>query len=228
LLLLPFGLFGCLVLWKKQTTPHFLWIALFVFGMYAGIFAVHSLFWACGMKGAAGLTRLLTMALPPVIALILAGCHAVTRELNTIPHILGGALLLLLAGKEIRELSYPLKADPLQRALIDATDYVHTHYPGRRIYYFHPIVAWHSNVGMKDLNPRFDQRYFSGLPEMITGMQPGILIRDPQFGPKEQGLPFSLLDSFPEKIVRVKTFRAEEPYSVYTGEKPEILVYEVR
>jgi hypothetical protein len=81
---------------------------------------------------------------------------------------------------------------------------------------------------MKDLNPLFEQRYFNGLPEMVEGMAPGILIRDPQYAPKEQGLPLSLLDSFPEKVVKVKVFKADGPYTVYTGEKPEIIVYEVR
>lgn len=228
LVLLPVGAFGWLVVWKKRLTPHFLWILLFVLALYAGIFAVHSYLWMFGLKGAAGLTRLLTMSLPAVTILILVGCHAVTRELNAIPHILGGLVLVLLIGSRLRQLPYPLKADPLQQALIDATDYVRKHHPDKRIYYFHPIIPWHLNIGMKEAHPLLEQRFFA-VPEMVTGMQPGsFVIRDPQFGPMEQGLTLDLIGRFPEKMVLVKTFRAKGAYSVSSGEPPVVLIYEVR
>lgn len=228
LCLLPFGLFGCLVLRKKQLIPHFTWIFLFAVGVYLGIVVVHSYLWAFGLRGAAGLTRMASLGLPVVLLFILIGCHFVTRELNTIPHIVAGLVVSLLVVKEFRELPYPLKANAFEKLLIQSADYAQAHYPGKRIYYFHPLIPWRLNVGIKDTHSRLEQRYFNRIPSAVTDMQGGaILIRDPQFGPVEQGLPLDFVDSFPNKMIPVKVFRTTEPYSVYTGEKVEVILYEI-
>jgi hypothetical protein len=229
LALLPFGMFGCIVLWKKQLVPNFMFILLFGCAIYGGIVAIHSYFWAFGLKGSAGLTRIATLGLPVILLFIILGCDFVSRELTKIPHFIAGLTVSLLIIKEIGELPYPLKANPLEKMLIDAADYAHAKYPGKRIYYFHPLIPWRLNAGIKDMNSNLEQRYFNRLPHAVLEMQPGgILIRDPQFGPVEQGLPLDFVDSFKLKLLPVKVFRTKEPYSVYTGEKVEVVVYQVQ
>lgn len=230
LLLFPFGIFGCIVLWKKHLVPHVIWIALFALAVYLGIVAVHSYFWAFGLKGAAGLTRLAILGLPPVLLFILVGCHYVTSQLNAIPHIVAGLGLTVLIAKEIKELPYPIHANPFERVLIESADYANAHYPGKKIYYFHPLIPWRLNVGVKDTDTHLEQRFFhQSHPETMTELEPGsVLLRDPQFGPVEQGLTFELIDRYPGKLVKKKVFHVTEPYSVYTGEEPEIILYEVK
>jgi hypothetical protein len=230
LLLFPFGMFGCIVLWKKQLIPHFAWILLFTLAVYFGIVAVHSYFWAFGLKGAAGLTRLAVLGTPALLLFVLIGCHYVTAQLNAIPHLVTGLGITLLVVKEIRELPYPLKANPFERVLIESADYASAHYPGKKIYYFHPLIPWRLNAGVKDTDSNLEQRFFlESRPETITGMEPGsVLLRDPQFGPVEQGLTFGFIEAFPEKLVKKKVFHVTEPYSVYTGEEPEVILYEVK
>jgi hypothetical protein len=228
LALLPFGIFGCIVLWKKQLIPHFVAIFLFGTGIYLGIVVIHSYFWAFGLKGSAGLTRIATLGLPVLLTFIVIGCHFVTKQLNTIPHVVAGLGVGLLIVKEISELPYPLKANPLEQLLIDAADYAHANYPRKRIYYFHPLIPWRLNAGIKDTESNLEQRYFNRQPNMVLEMQPGgILIRDPHYGPVEQGLPLDFVDSFKQKLIPVKVYRTKEPYSVYTGEKIEVVVYKV-
>jgi hypothetical protein len=229
LALLPFGVFGCIVLWKKQLVRNFIWIFLFTAAVYGGIVFIHSCLWMLGIKGAGGLTRLAIQGLPPVLMLIIVGCHFVTKQLNSIPHIVAGLGVSMLIIKEIPELPYPLKANPFEKLLIQSADYAHAHFPGKRIYYFHPLIPWRLNVGTKDTESNMEQRYFHRMPKMVVEMQEGgIVIRDPQFGPVEQGLPLDFVDSFKTQLVPVKVFKTKEPHSVYTGEKVEVVLYQYK
>ncbi|HLP56357.1 MAG TPA: hypothetical protein VK151_15075 [Fluviicola sp.] len=228
MVLLPVGLFGSLVLRSRKIVPHFTWIFLFGMGIWLGIIVIHSYFWAYGLRGSAGLTRIATLGLPVAMVLITIGCHFVTKELNTIPHILGGLIVSLLCVKEIRELPYPLHANAFEKILIQSADYIGKEHPNGDIYYYHPLIAWRLNVGIKDNPSRFKQMCFSNDPHTIDDLKPGtIIVRDPQFGPVEHGLNQPTMDSLSKTLVRIKTFRATEPYEVYTGEPVEVVIYKV-
>lgn len=226
--LLPIGLFGSLVIWKKKTVPNFGWIFLFGMGIWLGIIVIHSIFWATGTHSSAGLIRIATLGLPVALVFILIGCHFVTKELNTIPHIIGGLVITFLFANEIQELPYPLHANAFEKILLESADYAGKEYPNGDIYYYHPLIAWRLNVGIKDNPSRLKQLCFSNNPLSIETLKPGtIIIRDPQFGPVEHGLNQPTMDSLSKKLIRVKTFRATEPYEVYTGEVVEVVIYRV-
>jgi hypothetical protein len=228
LCLFPVGLFGLLVLHSKKLVPNFTWIFLFAMVVWLGIIVTHSFFWANGMRGSAGLTRIATLGLPLALVFILIGCHFVTKELNTIPHIIGGLLITLLCVKEIRELPYPLHANAFEKILLQSADYIGEEYPKGDIYYYHPLIAWRLNVGIKDNPSRYKQSCFSNDPHTIDALKPGtIIVRDPQFGPVEHGLNQPTMDALSKKLIRVKTFRATEPYEVYTHEPVEVVIYQV-
>lgn len=82
LILFPAGLFGCFVAWKNRYIPHFGRIFLFGMAVWAGIIATHSYFWAFGLKGSAGLTRIASLGMPVALLFILIGCHFITKELD--------------------------------------------------------------------------------------------------------------------------------------------------
>lgn len=228
LCLFPVGLFGLLVLHSKKLVPNFTWIFLFAMVVWLGIIVTHSYFWANGMRGSAGLTRIATLGLPLALVFILIGCHFVTKELNTIPHIIGGLLIALLCVKEIRELPYPLHANAFEKILLQSADYIGEEYPKGDIYYYHPLIAWRLNVGIKDNPSRYKQSCFSNDPNTIDALKPGtIIVRDPQFGPVEHGLNQPTMNALSKKLIRVKTFRATEPYEVYTHEPVEVVIYRV-
>ena len=228
LFLFPFGMFGCYVAWKKRHTNNFALIFLFGMAVWAGIIAVHSVFWAFGMQGSAGLTRIASLGLPVALLFILIGCHFVTRELNKIPHIAMSILLLLLINKELSELLYPIKANPFEAELIEAAVFAEKNYPNERIYYFHPIIPWKLNCGVKDTDTRLEQKFFNGNIDFVMGLKPGsLVIRDPQFGPVEQGLTLALVEEAKHKLIPIKVITTKLPYTVYTGEKVQVVVYRV-
>lgn len=228
LILLPVGLLGCNILSKKRAIPHFTLVFLFGIGIYLGIVVIHSYFWAFGLRGAAGLTRIATLGLPAILLFVVIGCEYVTRELGRIPHLIGGTILILLFVKEFPELPYPLKPNPFEDILIQAADYVDEHYDDEPIYYYHPLLAWRMNVGMKETHTRYEQLCFGNNKDILYNATPGgILIRDPQFGPVEHGLKLDFMAQFPEKFRLIKTIRANAPYSVYTGEPAEVKIYEI-
>ncbi len=226
--LLPIGLFGLLVLRSRKIVPHVTWIILFGLGIWLAIIIIHSYLWANGLRASAGLIRLATLGLPLVLVLIHIGCHFVTKELNAIPHIFGGLAISLLCAKEIYELPYPLHANTFEKILIQSADYVGEKYPEGTIYYYHPLIAWRSNVGIKDNPSRFRQTCFANDPHALDTLKPGsIIIRDPQFGPVEHGLNQPTMQALGQKLVRIKSFKTSEPYEVYTGEPAEVIIYKV-
>ncbi|MBI3238112.1 MAG: AMP-binding protein, partial [Flavobacteriia bacterium] len=225
--LFPIGMFGLLVLRAKKLVPNFIWIVLFGLGIWLGIIVIHSYFWAYGLRSSLGLTRVATLGLPVALVFILIGCHFVTKELNTIPHLIGGLLITLLCVKEIRELPYPLHANAFEEILLQSADYIGEKYPKGDIYYYHPLIAWRLNVGIKDNPSRFKQMSFRNA-SVVEQLKPGtIIVRDPQFGPVEHGLKLLTMDTLSKKLIRVKAFKATKPYVVYTGEPVEVVIYRV-
>lgn len=228
LLLIP-GTLGWLILRNKKAIPHFGVHLLFGVGIYLAIIAIHSYFWTYGLRGSAGLTRIATLGLPSATLFILIGCSYVTRELGRIPHLIGGTVLSIIAIKEIRELPYPLQANPFEALLLQSAKYVLNHDQTATVYYYHPLIAWGMNIGIKDQHTRFMQFGFHNDSTFVTRLKEGsLLIRDPQFGPVEQGLPLDLIQQLDHTLVKVCTFRTNEPYSVYTGEPVEVVVYKIR
>ena len=227
LLLVPFGLFGLMVFLKRRVIPRSSAIVLFGFAIYIGIICIHSYLWAYGLRGSLGLTRIATLGLPGALLLILAGSEFLTRELHILPKAF--AMLLLTGGivKEMCELPYPLVPHPLEEILIQSADYVETNFPKNEVYYFHPLIAWQMGVRIKDPKSRIKERFFAQNPANIDDLKDGtIIIRDPAFGPKEQGLPFDFIAQHPEMKL-VKLITTNKPYSVYTNEPIEIRIYKI-
>ena len=227
MLLIPFGAFGLFVFVKRNTIPRSVYLVLFGIGIYIGVLLVHSYLWAYGLRGSIGLSRIATLGVPGLLTLLLVGCHCVTRELHMLPKALAALLLSLGIVKEVGELEYPLKANPLEEIVMEAAVYVQKHYPGAKICYFHPLIAWKMGYSTKDLDSGIEQRYFKAQPFWVTDLPEGtIIIRDPAFGPLEQGLPMDFVRQFPE-MVEVKKITTDKPYRIYNDEPVEVHIYKI-
>ena len=67
-ILSPLIVFGWLV-WRQYQKRKTIIISIFFIGIYLGIIAVHSYYWANGLRGSMGLTRIATQGLPVAIAI---------------------------------------------------------------------------------------------------------------------------------------------------------------
>lgn len=229
MLLAPFGLFGWLVARKRSGKPKALYVALYALAIYGGIFLAHTWFWYTGTNASAGLTRVITMGLPGLILVLLVGCHYVTRELNSIPHIFAGLAITLFMVKEIRELPYPLKANPEEEQIIAAADFVGEHYQKEEIAYYHPLFIWRLNGGVKDTGTRFSQRSFANNPDYIRELKPGsIVVRDPHFGPTEMGFNQETIHNCGEHLKVLKRFPMSVPVEYKDNEAAEVVLYQVQ
>lgn len=229
LVLLPFGIPGCLAMLNRLKQSNLKWIILFAAALYGGIFFAHSIFWAYGLQASAGLTRLATLGLPPVLLFILAGCHFISKELNKIPLLLAGAGLVLLLAKELHELPYPLRANTFERILLQSAEYARKNANGKKVYYFHPLIAWKLGANMNKKAGWLEQRYFYNDTARVNALpKGGLLIRDPKFGPVEQGLSMETIGFSSKKLSAEKILTTDEPYSVYTGEPAQIIIYRIK
>lgn len=229
MLLAPFGFFGWLVARKRPEKPKAFYVAIYAAAIYAGIFAAHTWFWYTGTYASAGLTRVITMGLPGLILVIFVGCHYVTRELNTIPHIFAGVVITLFMVKEIRELPYPLMANPEDEQVIAAADFVGKHFPDNEVYYYHPLFIWRLNGGVKDTGTHYHQRSFANNPQYILELKPGsLIIRDPHFAAVEMGFKRAVIDSCDNKLNLIKRFPMKMQYQYADNEPSEVVVYQVR
>jgi hypothetical protein len=225
LLIIP-GLFGWFVYRRQKDGPDAV-LFLFSVALFAGVVVIHSYLWAKGLKGSLGLTRVGTLGLPAFLAVMLIGTDRVTREL----HILSNAVLFTALSLgivyKISKFPYPLQPNAFEQIVIRSVDHTRENLQRRHVFYYHPLVSWRFGARIRrDPNIHFisfnrDTVVLQSIPDS------SIIIRDPQFGPAEQGLPPDFIESRKElRLLRV--IRAKSPYQVYTGEPVEMRIYEYR
>lgn len=131
--------------------------------------------------------------------------------------------------KEIRELPYPLMANPEDEQVIAAADFVGKHFPDNEVYYYHPLFIWRLNGGVKDTGTHYHQRSFANNPQYILELKPGsLIIRDPHFAAVEMGFKRAVIDSCDNKLNLIKRFPMKMQYQYADNEPSEVVVYQVR
>lgn len=227
LLVFPLSAIGWIIYQRNNPGSKTFYTAIFGISIYIGIVAIHSYLWAYGLKGSLGLTRIATLGLPAVLLILLIGASFWTRKLSFRWRAVLLGLICAGIGKEFAELKYPVKQNPLQSILIQATDYCKTNFKEEKIYYMSPLVAWRAGENVKDPDSRFKQFYFHADQANIAALEEGsIVIRDPVFGPVEQGLPLDFVQNNPG-LVEIKTFSSEEVYPLFTKEPLKIRIFKV-
>lgn len=226
LLLLPFIGFGLLV-WRQHEKFNRTVVILLFTGIYLGIIAVHSYYWANGLKGSAGLTRIALQGLPPFLILAYQGIGTIWKELHVLA--LAGATLILsyVIVEEVSELGLPYQANPFQITCREVSNYLETEKYNGKVYYLHPLIPYYLGFGSKDQHPVFNQR-FQILGLLKEGsIKPGdIIVRDSKFGSVEFGMPLNDLKNHPE-IIAIRHFYAADNFPEINGERKGVIIYEI-
>lgn len=210
LVLLVFGLLAFVWGISKKSFNLEKQVSLFYFAaVYFGIVLVHAYLWAQGKNGALGLSRLAIHGLPGLVLICILAIDAIPikRWLNS----LFTALMLILSVLCIRDYPlvydqpFPKKAMPDERAVVDATssvmDYLEDH-KTRKVYYYHPLVAYKAGANLKDQKGQFEQKSFGLFEAEYTQLQDGdLIIWDSHFGKRDMNFPEELTSRFDELYV---------------------------
>jgi hypothetical protein len=210
LVLLVFGLLAFVwgILRKSYTSEK--QVSLFYFAaVYFGIVLVHAYLWAQGKNGALGLSRLAIHGLPGLMLICILAIDAtpIKRWMNSI----FTALMLILSVLYIRDYPlvydqpFPKKAMPDERAVVDATsavmDYLEDH-KTRKVYYYHPLVAYKAGTNLKDQRGQFEQKSFGLFETEYTQLHDGdLIIWDSHFAGRDMNFPEELTSRFEELFV---------------------------
>jgi hypothetical protein len=223
-LLLPFISYYLYRLFKKGEKRLFL-LFLFFIGIYILVIVVHSYLWANGLKGAMGLSRLATLGVLPVLFFAVLSFNLVISQKNIVTLIVV-VLLSALTVNQIAHYDLPTKETEFHSSLKKAIQYTKKHY-SKKTYYFHPMIAYYEGINTFDTKIKTTQSFGLLSDEGIHYLRKGdCIIRDSQFGPVEQGMPFDRIEQI-SWLKKVKTISLKTPFTEYHGEPRCVIIYEV-
>jgi hypothetical protein len=161
----------------------------------------------------------------PILFFAVLSFNLVISQKNTVT-LLIAVLLCALNVNQVVHYDFPTKETEFHSTLKKAVQYTKKHY-SKKTYYFHPMIAYYE--GINPFETKIKTRQCFGLlsDEGIQYLRKGdCIIRDSQFGPVEQGMPFDRIKQFPW-LKKVKTFSLKTPFTEYHGEARCIIIYEV-
>lgn len=190
---LPFFIF------KRKGTKDEWFFMVMSSGMFFAILAAHVIFWAKGLNGSMGLTRITTQALPSLLIV----CFLLLdrfEQLNVLRKPLYPSLVILvgLSLYSFKRLKTYQDFTLMQMAIVNGSKKLNQDQallPGK-FFYHHPLFA--INMGFNSNRP--DDRsafvWFRPYEEAKARMNDGdYVVWDGQFGPQEMGVAFQTLQS---------------------------------
>lgn len=223
--LVPVGCFGWYLLYRRKDGPG-KGILFFSVAVFVLILLVHSYLWYYGLKGSAGLTRLGTLGLIPLVIALFIGANRFTKELHLLPQAVLFIVFGYYLGKKISLLPYPKHATENERTIMQAADYVKAHFPDRRVKYFSPLFGWKMGARVHN-DPLVNIWYFYADTTVLNKLGEGeIVVRDMFFGHAEAGLPRDFIAGRKELKV-VKVFESHSGQHPVPGEKNDVIVFEI-
>ena len=184
-------------------------IVLYFAVIYFGILWVHMYLWANGKNGALGLTRLAIHGWP---GLMLA-CIVVLDQLlskRTLKTSFAGfsivfGIWMVFDFPLVHEQPFPRKAQPDERAVLDAAQFVQNLVENdeiQRVYYYHPLIAYKVGSNLKDKSGAYIQQNFANYEELFQELKPhDCIILDSHFGQRDMNFPTEKLHLFDEIAV---------------------------
>lgn len=216
-----------LLIRKRWQELQFNW-AFYAYGVFLGVVVLHSYFWATGQNGSLGLTRIATQGMPLFVLLQLYYLSKIPKS----RHIAFQTVLVLfgviMSWSLIRTKHYPKLADPLDRQILNAADYLKTLDLGdQKIYYHFPLLSFsYGENPMGKHEKMFHSSYEDLLKTVHQDFKPGdILVRDSHFGPQEANISLDILSQIPE-FVKIKEFVSSEQVDDRYGEVEGVVVYQ--
>ena len=227
LYLLPLMFVG-FFMWKQQQPKKAILTTLYFFGIYFAIIFIHSYLWANGLKGSLGLTRIATQGLPAALGLGLVFTGFMINELHKVTNLFAFSAILCISVTHILQLELPIKETPYQKIIRESGEYVQKYEKQvGKIYYFQPLIAYHKGITVMETHPQYIHSFLHLEEDVKNKFKVGdIIIREAQFGPIEQGLPFEELNKYPW-IKQVKHYYVNGDLRMITGEPESVIVYQV-
>lgn len=224
-LFFPFYIFGWLI-WRSHHHKKAITAILFVSIIFFGIIAIHSYYWANGLRGSMGLTRIATQGTPAFITLGFIGLSYFLNELHKLTHTVIGIAISFLFVKEINELILIREPNSFELNIEKSVAFVNDIRKTNKVYYFHPLIAYYNGHTTKETINNFHHQFTHLATHANNCFKPGdLLIRDSKFGPIEQGLSLEELKQYPW-ILPIKHF-----YSFNTSsghfEEESVIIYQV-
>jgi hypothetical protein len=223
------GLFSLIYLFLKRKWNVINWQGLiFTYGVFFGVLFVHSYFWATGQSGSLGLTRIATQGMPVFLLVNLIYIGKTPLNNLFIVHGIFTAVASLLIFLLVNTTYFPKKADPLEKEVIDAAEFLKAaNLKGNKIYYHFPLFAYAYGENGLIKNTPIVHHSFAHLEDDIQQLlKPGdIIVRDSHFGPQEMHLPLKELKDRQE-FVKIKEFTSAEQLTDTYNEIEGVTIYQ--
>ena len=229
LLLVISGMLALMYLLLKRKWNEIEWEGLiFTAGLFFGVLFVHSYFWATGQNGSLGLTRIATQGMPAFLILNTIYLGRLTMSNSFIFKSLCSALVLFLLFKLITSSYFPKKADPLEKEVLNAAEFLKSaSLKNLKIYYHFPLFSFAYGENSLIKNGQSVHHSFTHLDSDLSRLiQPGdIIVRDSHFGPQEMHLPLTEIAKHKE-FVKIKEFISSEQVNDRFNETEGVIVYQ--
>jgi hypothetical protein len=177
------------------------------YGVFFGIIAAHSYFWATGQNGSLGLTRIATQGMPLFLIIQLYFVDKIAWWTERGKVLFSFGTLALLAGM-ITSPNFPVKAGHMEQQLIKAAQFMKNKTPHHyKVHYHYPLFVFAYGENPFLNGNRMVHRYFHNLYQQIDSeILPGeFIVWDSHFGPQEAGLPLDTLTKYTQ-LVKVNEF----------------------
>lgn len=220
-----------LIYWTFEILKNFqlksetLILYLIITGSWVIYFAAHSYVWWQG-KSSLGLSRVIGGIVPLAALTGVKGIQFVFEKIRN--KRIGYAIITFLAIAQVflffNQNEYPLKQGPIDKLIVQSSEYIKELNPDGRIYYFNPEFTFHLG-----LNPYDQTKSAWGVGDKLqpsNSMNFGdILIWDAHFGPNEGRVSIESLKN-DQYLQEVKTFLPMEQITVLGGYDYAIHIFE--
>lgn len=198
------------------------------FGSFAffGILLSHAYLWRYGLKGSLGLTRVITIGLPIFLIVLCYLIQQLNFQSKAIKRLYI-AVVPFLCFLFNHTLLKVVKNTGLDQSVIDAADFIREEKDNKStVYYLHPLVAYEMGANPMQPDTTTHLKRLYNIETNLSNINYGdFIIRDSHFGPREMGLPLSVIDSMKE-FVLVNEIIPSQPGESYHGEKWNVRIYQ--
>ena len=210
-------------LWSHNAATVFL-----LTGISIGYFSAHSVVWAFGMGGSAGLIRVIAGVTPTVALVALWGFDSLMSPISSKPRITFGIAVLLglfVIQQAFSKNNYPINDGVEMQVVRKATHYLkQTELDTNFIIYYNPIVAY-----LLDIDPysrvRGKERFDDPNNFDVNTPKGTIFIWESHFSPFGNQVSKDKIESNPD-FIRIKDFQPDIPFKVSGGRDYEVIIYQ--
>lgn len=198
------------------------------FGIFSffGILLTHAYLWTYGLRGSLGLTRVVTIGLPVFFITLLYLIQQFNFHKTSVKFTYL-TIILFFSFYYNNSILRVTKNNSIEKSVLDASDFIKRERKGKsKVFYTHPLFAYGMGISPKKPDQLFYFKNFSHDADVFSQVKYGdFIIRDSHFGPKEMGLPLSVIENNKE-LVLVNEFIPSQQGESLHGEKWNVRIYQ--